>query len=78
MIELVCHSASSGADVCLHRNGGCAQVCESKLGFAHCSCLPQYILSADGTSCLPADASNGTAGNLKKKKSILLKVHTSL
>uniref|UniRef100_A0A4W6F6W9 Epidermal growth factor n=1 Tax=Lates calcarifer TaxID=8187 RepID=A0A4W6F6W9_LATCA len=53
--------AKPGADVCLHLNGGCPQVCESKLGFAHCSCLSQYILSADGKSCLPADATNGTA-----------------
>uniref|UniRef100_A0A8D3C9F9 Epidermal growth factor n=1 Tax=Scophthalmus maximus TaxID=52904 RepID=A0A8D3C9F9_SCOMX len=53
--------AKPGADVCLHLNGGCAQVCESKLGFAHCSCLSRYILSADGKSCLPADAANGTA-----------------
>uniref|UniRef100_A0A8D3CZ80 Epidermal growth factor n=1 Tax=Scophthalmus maximus TaxID=52904 RepID=A0A8D3CZ80_SCOMX len=52
--------AKPGADVCLHLNGGCAQVCESKLGFAHCSCLSRYILSADGKSCLPADAANGT------------------
>ncbi|XP_037635248.1 pro-epidermal growth factor [Sebastes umbrosus] len=53
--------AKPGADVCLHLNGGCAQVCESKLGFAHCSCRSRYILSADGKSCSPADASNGTA-----------------
>ncbi|CAB1460765.1 unnamed protein product [Pleuronectes platessa] len=53
--------AKPGADVCLHLNGGCAQVCESKLGLAHCSCLSRYILSADGRSCSSADASNGTA-----------------
>nr|XP_033488398.1 pro-epidermal growth factor isoform X2 [Epinephelus lanceolatus] len=53
--------AKPGADVCLHLNGGCAQVCESKLGFAHCSCLSRYVLSADGKSCLPANATNGTA-----------------
>ncbi|XP_076595958.1 pro-epidermal growth factor [Chaetodon auriga] len=53
--------AKPGADLCLHLNGGCTQVCESKLGFAHCSCLAHYVLSADGKSCLPADASNGTA-----------------
>uniref|UniRef100_A0A3Q1BPG7 EGF-like domain-containing protein n=1 Tax=Amphiprion ocellaris TaxID=80972 RepID=A0A3Q1BPG7_AMPOC len=47
--------AKPGANVCLHLNGGCAQVCENKLGFAHCPCLPNYILSADGKSCLPAD-----------------------
>ena len=41
-------------------------MCESKLGFAHCSCLSRYILSADGKSCLPADASNGTTGDLFK------------
>ncbi|XP_059202954.1 pro-epidermal growth factor [Centropristis striata] len=52
--------AKPGADVCLHLNGGCAQVCESKLGFAHCSCLSHYILSADGNNCLPLDASNRT------------------
>ncbi|XP_045885734.1 pro-epidermal growth factor isoform X1 [Micropterus dolomieu] len=52
--------AKPGADICLHLNGGCAQVCESKLGFAHCSCLSRYILSADGKSCLPAVALNGT------------------
>ncbi|XP_023253754.1 pro-epidermal growth factor [Seriola lalandi dorsalis] len=53
--------AKPGADVCLHLNGGCAQACESKLGFSHCSCLSSYILSADGKTCLPSDASNGTA-----------------
>ncbi|KAK5896718.1 hypothetical protein CesoFtcFv8_009848 [Champsocephalus esox] len=53
--------AKPGADVCLHLNGGCAQVCKSKLGLAHCSCLPRYIPSSDGKSCLPEDATNGTA-----------------
>ncbi|XP_060935029.1 pro-epidermal growth factor [Limanda limanda] len=53
--------AKPGADVCLHLNGGCAQVCESKLGLAHCSCLSRYILSADRRSCSSADASNETA-----------------
>uniref|UniRef100_A0A3Q3MF57 Epidermal growth factor n=1 Tax=Mastacembelus armatus TaxID=205130 RepID=A0A3Q3MF57_9TELE len=48
------------ADICLHQNGGCAQVCESKLGVAHCSCLSHYILSADKKGCLLADASNRT------------------
>uniref|UniRef100_A0A3B4T8X9 Epidermal growth factor n=1 Tax=Seriola dumerili TaxID=41447 RepID=A0A3B4T8X9_SERDU len=56
--------AKPGADVCLHLNGGCAQACESKLGFAYCSCLSSYILSADGKTCLPSDASNGSAGDL--------------
>ncbi|KAG8003818.1 Pro-epidermal growth factor, partial [Nibea albiflora] len=51
--------AKPGADVCLHLNGGCAQVCESRLGSAHCSCLSHYVLSADGKSCLPADAFKG-------------------
>uniref|UniRef100_A0A3Q1I1W3 Epidermal growth factor n=1 Tax=Acanthochromis polyacanthus TaxID=80966 RepID=A0A3Q1I1W3_9TELE len=59
--------AKPGANVCLHLNGGCAQVCENKLGFVHCSCLPNYILSADGKSCLPADASNGTTVHLYKQ-----------
>ncbi|XP_034545945.1 pro-epidermal growth factor [Notolabrus celidotus] len=53
--------AKPGADVCLHLNGGCAQVCESKLGLAHCSCLSHYILSDDGKSCSLADVSNTTA-----------------
>ncbi|XP_033829603.2 pro-epidermal growth factor [Periophthalmus magnuspinnatus] len=43
--------AKPGADVCLHKNGGCAQLCESNLGTALCSCLPHYTLSADGTNC---------------------------
>ncbi|XP_005467322.3 pro-epidermal growth factor [Oreochromis niloticus] len=53
--------AKPGADMCLHLNGGCSQVCESKVGFAHCSCFSHYILSADGKTCLSVDASNGTA-----------------
>uniref|UniRef100_A0A667ZPV4 Epidermal growth factor n=1 Tax=Myripristis murdjan TaxID=586833 RepID=A0A667ZPV4_9TELE len=52
--------AKPGADVCLHQNGGCTQVCESKLGFANCSCLSHHILSADGKGCLPINDSNGT------------------
>lgn len=39
-------------------NGGCSQICENKLGFVHCSCLPSNTLAADGKSCLPA--SEGT------------------
>ncbi|XP_056898300.1 pro-epidermal growth factor isoform X2 [Takifugu flavidus] len=46
-----------GADVCLHMNGGCSQICEHKLGFAHCSCLPSYTLATDGKSCLPDSGS---------------------
>lgn len=57
-------TASLGADVCLHLNGGCAQVCESRLGFAHCSCLSHYILSADGKSCMPADVLKGVTGDV--------------
>ncbi|XP_076005374.1 pro-epidermal growth factor [Genypterus blacodes] len=53
--------AKPGADVCLHLNGGCAQVCESRLGFAHCSCLSHYIQSDDGKDCLPVNTVNGTA-----------------
>ncbi|CAJ1059042.1 pro-epidermal growth factor [Xyrichtys novacula] len=52
--------AKPGADVCLHLNGGCGQVCESKLGLAHCSCLSHYVLSDDGKSCSPAIVSNQT------------------
>ncbi|XP_032383448.1 pro-epidermal growth factor [Etheostoma spectabile] len=53
--------AKPGTDACIYLNGGCAQVCESKLGFAHCSCLSNFYLSADGKRCLPANALNGTA-----------------
>ncbi|XP_074529760.1 pro-epidermal growth factor [Halichoeres trimaculatus] len=59
-IVMVHPLAKPGADVCLHLNGGCAQVCESKLGVAHCSCLPHSILSDDGKSCTPADVANKT------------------
>ncbi|XP_069557874.1 pro-epidermal growth factor [Brachyistius frenatus] len=59
-IAVVHPLAKPGADVCLHLNGGCVQVCESKLGLAHCSCPSRYILSADGKSCSPADATHGT------------------
>uniref|UniRef100_A0A8C1WNK6 Epidermal growth factor n=1 Tax=Cyprinus carpio TaxID=7962 RepID=A0A8C1WNK6_CYPCA len=46
-----------GANVCLHENGGCAQVCESRLGLAHCSCHSKHVLSADGKDCLPINSS---------------------
>ncbi|XP_055015591.1 pro-epidermal growth factor [Boleophthalmus pectinirostris] len=71
--------AKPGADVCLHKNGGCAQLCESKLGTALCSCLPHYTLSADGTNChqgetannmtesVDLDSSTGTTSSLSDK-----------
>ncbi|KAI3351475.1 hypothetical protein L3Q82_020324 [Scortum barcoo] len=70
--------AKPGADVCLHLNGGCAQVCESKLGFAHCSCLSRYVLSTDGKSCLPTDTSNGSteSGDSKSNNLTSLKNKT--
>ncbi|XP_028272289.1 pro-epidermal growth factor [Parambassis ranga] len=70
--------AKPGADVCLHLNGGCAQVCESREGFAHCSCLFKYTLSADGKSCLPMNASNTTAetGNRQASDATSLKNKT--
>ncbi|RXN22124.1 pro-epidermal growth factor-like protein [Labeo rohita] len=49
--------AKPGADVCLHENGGCAQVCESRLGLAHCSCHSKHVLSADGKYCLAINTS---------------------
>uniref|UniRef100_A0A3Q3FLQ0 Epidermal growth factor n=1 Tax=Labrus bergylta TaxID=56723 RepID=A0A3Q3FLQ0_9LABR len=73
---VVVHPLSKpGADVCLHLNGGCAQVCESKLGLAHCSCLSRYVLSADGKSCSPADASNKTAGDSFEDKILQHCIH---
>ncbi|XP_040031124.2 pro-epidermal growth factor isoform X1 [Gasterosteus aculeatus] len=65
--------AKPGADVCLHLNGGCAQVCESELGLARCSCLPRYVLSPDGRSCSPGSAGSGdsqtTDSTFNKNKS---------
>ncbi|KAM9740510.1 pro-epidermal growth factor isoform 2-T2 [Menidia menidia] len=52
--------AKPGANFCLHRNGGCAQVCESRVGLAQCSCLPRYSLSTDGKSCWSAHGSHVT------------------
>ncbi|KAG5270516.1 hypothetical protein AALO_G00193540 [Alosa alosa] len=49
--------AKPGADMCLHQNGGCTQLCDSRLGLAHCSCHSQYIQSADGKGCVPASES---------------------
>ncbi|XP_073777403.1 pro-epidermal growth factor isoform X1 [Danio rerio] len=43
--------AKPGADVCLDGNGGCAQVCASRLGLPHCSCHTNHVLSADGKGC---------------------------
>ncbi|KAM3866980.1 pro-epidermal growth factor [Diretmus argenteus] len=70
--------AKPGADVCRHQNGGCAQVCESKLGFAHCSCLSHYIQSADGKGCLPVDESKETteSGDSESTDMISLKNKT--
>uniref|UniRef100_A0AAY5K2B6 EGF-like domain-containing protein n=1 Tax=Esox lucius TaxID=8010 RepID=A0AAY5K2B6_ESOLU len=48
--------AKPGANVCTYQNGGCAQVCESRLGLAHCSCHSQFTLSADNKGCLPTNA----------------------
>ncbi|XP_028815649.1 pro-epidermal growth factor isoform X3 [Denticeps clupeoides] len=46
-----------GADLCLYKNGGCAQVCESRYGSARCSCYAHYVLSADDRECISANAS---------------------
>uniref|UniRef100_A0A8C5HL45 Epidermal growth factor n=1 Tax=Gouania willdenowi TaxID=441366 RepID=A0A8C5HL45_GOUWI len=56
-----------GMDACLHLNGGCAQLCESKMGLSHCSCQPHFVLSADGKSCFPSsfsDTSSSTSLSL--------------
>ncbi|MCJ8733713.1 hypothetical protein PDJAM_G00226690 [Pangasius djambal] len=52
-----------GADLCLHGNGGCSQLCESRLGLAHCSCHSQHVLSADSKSCLPVDTSSSSSSS---------------
>uniref|UniRef100_A0A3Q4HI28 Epidermal growth factor n=1 Tax=Neolamprologus brichardi TaxID=32507 RepID=A0A3Q4HI28_NEOBR len=57
---VVVHPLAKPADMCLHLNGGCSQVCESKVGFAHCSCSSHYILSADGKTCLSVYGNSGS------------------
>ncbi|XP_060740688.1 pro-epidermal growth factor [Tachysurus vachellii] len=52
-----------GADLCLHGNGGCSQLCESSLGLARCACHSQHILSADGKACFPIDTSSTGSGD---------------
>ncbi|KAL6479722.1 hypothetical protein MHYP_G00107550 [Metynnis hypsauchen] len=52
-----------GADLCLHGNGGCSQLCESKLGLAQCSCHSQHVLSADGKTCLSKKTSSTGSGD---------------
>uniref|UniRef100_A0A672ZF71 Epidermal growth factor n=1 Tax=Sphaeramia orbicularis TaxID=375764 RepID=A0A672ZF71_9TELE len=62
--------AKPGADVCLHKNGGCAQVCESRLGFAHCSCLSHYTPTPDGKGCSPVESGEREPTNLTANKTI--------
>ncbi|XP_066506152.1 pro-epidermal growth factor isoform X1 [Hoplias malabaricus] len=52
---IIIHPLSKpGADLCLHGNGGCSHICESRLGLVRCSCYSQHVLSADGKTCLPS------------------------
>lgn len=51
-------------------NGGCSQICENKLGFAHCSCLPGYTLALDEKSCL-ADSGSTESTHLSSLKYIM-------
>ncbi|KAI5624942.1 pro-epidermal growth factor isoform X2, partial [Silurus asotus] len=57
-LVIVHHLIKPGADLCLHGNGGCSHVCESRLGLVHCSCQSQHVLSSDGKTCLHVDASS--------------------
>ncbi|KAF4094118.1 hypothetical protein AMELA_G00009360 [Ameiurus melas] len=52
-----------GADLCLHGSGGCSQLCESRLGLAHCSCHLQHVLSADGKTCLHVQSSSSSSSS---------------
>ncbi|XP_035983444.1 pro-epidermal growth factor isoform X3 [Fundulus heteroclitus] len=61
--------AKPGTDACLHLNGGCAQECESSLGFSRCSCLPGFILAADGRSCLSVSAADASSDSGESKTS---------
>ncbi|XP_067312647.1 pro-epidermal growth factor [Pseudorasbora parva] len=64
--------AKPGADVCLHENGGCAQVCESRLGLAHCSCNSKHVLSADGKDCRPSftESDDGESSDHLRNKTL--------
>ncbi|XP_062332968.1 pro-epidermal growth factor isoform X1 [Osmerus eperlanus] len=59
-IVVVHPMARPGADMCLHQNGGCSQVCESRLGRPVCSCFPHYQPS-QGDSCVPISTSSRPA-----------------
>ncbi|XP_051944898.1 pro-epidermal growth factor [Xyrauchen texanus] len=55
--------AKPGGDLCLYENGGCAQVCESRLGLAHCSCYPNHVILEDGKDCLRINTSFTESGD---------------
>ncbi|XP_036406633.1 pro-epidermal growth factor [Megalops cyprinoides] len=52
--------AKPGADVCLYKNGGCDQICESTFGVAHCSCHLDFIESGDGKTCSSVNTTTAT------------------
>ncbi|MBN3299037.1 EGF factor, partial [Amia calva] len=60
--------AKPGADPCLHRNGECRQLCESRSGLAHCSCYSDFVEAADGRDCQPIkDILTTTGFNLEER-----------
>lgn len=44
-------------DTCTLSNGGCDQICISKVGAHHCACRIGYTLGSNGRSCNPASCS---------------------
>ncbi|XP_078090926.1 pro-epidermal growth factor [Mustelus asterias] len=54
--------AKPGADSCLHKNGGCDQVCENRLGIPYCSCHEGFQKGTDAKSCQAMNLSP-TAGS---------------
>ncbi|NXC51289.1 EGF factor, partial [Penelope pileata] len=60
--------AKPGVNPCLHKNGGCDQICENNFGVAHCMCHPGFGKTQDGKTCHPLNASNTTAGAISVHK----------
>nr|XP_023677952.1 pro-epidermal growth factor isoform X1 [Paramormyrops kingsleyae] len=76
--------AKPGADACLHNNGGCDQLCESRFGLAQCSCHSDFIESPSGGTCLPSNSTgpslvhfqSGESGDDETHKAVVLKNET--
>ncbi|XP_048858614.1 pro-epidermal growth factor isoform X2 [Brienomyrus brachyistius] len=76
--------AKPGADACLHNNGGCDQLCESRFGLAQCSCHSDFIESPSDGTCLPSNSTmpspvpfqSGESGDDESHKAAVVKNET--